>query len=129
MIRRPPRSTRTDTLFPYTTLFRSNYTARVAIASGIPIRAGSPRGCLLPQPSAESIDGRVVAGAMPTNDPEGVCVGQRMFDWPVQAPAVQVLRDQTGAAERDAVPVHGRCTGQIDARENRPPGRADGSAA
>src|SRR3546814_19217512 len=28
MIRRPPRSTRTDTLFPYTTLFRS---AKVAI--------------------------------------------------------------------------------------------------
>src|SRR3546814_2032624 len=25
MRRRPPRSTRTDTLFPYTTLFRSNY--------------------------------------------------------------------------------------------------------
>src|SRR3546814_1096962 len=29
MIRRPPRSTRTDTLFPYTTLFRS----RVSIAA------------------------------------------------------------------------------------------------
>src|SRR3546814_1909091 len=28
MIRRPPRSTRTDTLFPYTTLFRSNLLAR-----------------------------------------------------------------------------------------------------
>src|SRR3546814_12021320 len=27
MIRRPPRSTRTDTLFPYTTLFRSTGTA------------------------------------------------------------------------------------------------------
>src|SRR3546814_8552867 len=27
MIRRPPRSTRTDTLFPYTTLFRSRPTA------------------------------------------------------------------------------------------------------
>src|SRR3546814_10770620 len=26
MIRRPPRSTRTDTLFPYTTLFRSHFT-------------------------------------------------------------------------------------------------------
>src|SRR3546814_9158265 len=25
MIRRPPRATRTDTLFPYTTLFRSRY--------------------------------------------------------------------------------------------------------
>src|SRR3546814_4858166 len=28
MIRRPPRSTRTDTLFPYTTLFRSGWSAR-----------------------------------------------------------------------------------------------------
>src|SRR3546814_8384820 len=28
MIRRPPRSTRTDTLFPYTTLFRSTRPAR-----------------------------------------------------------------------------------------------------
>src|SRR3546814_4759645 len=27
MIRRPPRSTRTDTLFPYTTLFRSRTTS------------------------------------------------------------------------------------------------------
>src|SRR3546814_11410563 len=30
MIRRPPRSTRTDTLFPYTTLFRSHRSAEVA---------------------------------------------------------------------------------------------------
>src|SRR3546814_11906746 len=29
MIRRPPRSTRTDTLFPYTTLFRSNRLQRL----------------------------------------------------------------------------------------------------
>src|SRR3546814_2311690 len=28
MIRRPPRSTRTDTLFPYTTLFRSGFDSR-----------------------------------------------------------------------------------------------------
>src|SRR3546814_18590395 len=33
MIRRPPRSTRTDTLFPYTTLFRSR--RFVPIASGV----------------------------------------------------------------------------------------------
>src|SRR3546814_4453613 len=32
MIRRPPRSTRTDTLFPYTTLFRSSSVARGAIS-------------------------------------------------------------------------------------------------
>src|SRR3546814_12236367 len=49
MIRRPPRSTRTDTLFPYTTLFRSK--------AAVPVRAcndrfttGSPvslAGCLM----------------------------------------------------------------------------------
>src|SRR3546814_13434847 len=33
MIRRPPRSTRTDTLFPYTTLFRSN--ARCGAGCGL----------------------------------------------------------------------------------------------
>src|SRR3546814_16950068 len=32
MIRRPPRSTRTDTLFPYTTLFRSDDVHDVAVA-------------------------------------------------------------------------------------------------
>src|SRR3546814_3145688 len=32
MIRRPPRSTRTDTLFPYTTLFRSLFPKRMVIS-------------------------------------------------------------------------------------------------
>src|SRR3546814_13729153 len=34
MIRRPPRSTRTDTLFPYTTLFRSSIDAYVGVSAG-----------------------------------------------------------------------------------------------
>src|SRR3546814_11197560 len=34
MIRRPPRSTRTDTLFPYTTLFRSYANAALAAMIG-----------------------------------------------------------------------------------------------
>src|SRR3546814_17746821 len=33
MIRRPPRSTRTDTLFPYTTLFRSAFFITGALAA------------------------------------------------------------------------------------------------
>src|SRR3546814_2840082 len=33
MIRRPPRSTRTDTLFPYTTLFRSELEAEIEAAN------------------------------------------------------------------------------------------------
>src|SRR3546814_19871667 len=38
MIRRPPRSTRTDTLFPYTTLFRSKGAAELR-----PFRPGDAR--------------------------------------------------------------------------------------
>src|SRR3546814_16484908 len=34
MIRRPPRSTRTDTLFPYTTLFRSVFDAPMGADCG-----------------------------------------------------------------------------------------------
>src|SRR3546814_16538993 len=54
MIRRPPRSTRTDTLFPYTTLFRSQKCPRISRAwhrlckprctvdgSGLGLRLGS----------------------------------------------------------------------------------------
>src|SRR3546814_2677032 len=42
MIRRPPRSTRTDTLFPYTTLFRS-----------LPLEAGQGLGQLRQQRAAD----------------------------------------------------------------------------
>src|SRR3546814_3945481 len=45
MIRRPPRSTRTDTLFPYTTLFRSHAEGREADrADGRTAEAAVPRG-------------------------------------------------------------------------------------
>src|SRR3546814_3373665 len=36
MIRRPPRSTRTDSLFPYTTLFRSNMRSAIHHQFGDP---------------------------------------------------------------------------------------------
>src|SRR3546814_20375842 len=43
MIRRPPRSTRTDTLFPYTTLFRSGKGGfiRVLLPAAGPKKAGA----------------------------------------------------------------------------------------
>src|SRR3546814_9428729 len=41
MIRRPPRSTRTDTLFPYTTLFRSPHRSPASTAA-ISIRPAPP---------------------------------------------------------------------------------------
>src|SRR3546814_3266369 len=56
MIRRPPRSTRTDTLFPYTTLFRSDQTPD-------PPRPAGPRAVRLqPRPAAQP-DGAVGAVA------------------------------------------------------------------
>src|SRR3546814_4418859 len=47
MIRRPPRSTRTDTLFPYTTLFRSLFARQRANGSGRFGRLGIARPRLL----------------------------------------------------------------------------------
>src|SRR3546814_7348964 len=40
MIRRPPRSTRTDTLFPYTTLFRSIVSWTTVLPRGCAVPAG-----------------------------------------------------------------------------------------
>src|SRR3546814_5949760 len=64
MIRRPPRSTRTDTLFPYTTLFRSSpldggpgrdgHSARVYRGSSV---EGQPDRCTRSRP-AKSQAGR-----------------------------------------------------------------------
>src|SRR3546814_1912742 len=42
MIRRPPRSTRTDTLFPYTTLFRSSYGDVPRLGPPLPGDLGRP---------------------------------------------------------------------------------------
>src|SRR3546814_7517890 len=55
MIRRPTRSTRTDTLFPYTTLFRS--------AGATPAAAPPPRPCVAPRSAGGPGAGRPAPGA------------------------------------------------------------------
>src|SRR3546814_618971 len=58
MIRRPPRSTRTDTLFPYTTLFRSHPRIQraevdlVAVDGRAPIDHVAARANVVRQPMA-----------------------------------------------------------------------------
>src|SRR3546814_13286927 len=102
MIRRPPRSTRTDTLFPYTTLFRSRArparagprppaSSRVALRSYQPQR--QPRGFKRPFKSARRIDGDpavqppdVVCRLRPRNYDVGIgciaCEGENEFETP-----------------------------------------------
>src|SRR3546814_10284473 len=54
MLRRPPRSTRTDTLFPYTTLFRSQLHA--AHALGIERRRPAVAGALVDHVLVEEVE-------------------------------------------------------------------------
>src|SRR3546814_18278783 len=55
MIRRPPRSTRTDTLFPYTTLFRSRVTVDGRVLT-------SPAAAVTPEARIE-VDGEPLPAA------------------------------------------------------------------
>src|SRR3546814_13522064 len=84
MIRRPPRSTRTDTLFPYTTLFRSPEEILLLVEAGLEL---DHRGYRLPS------FGRVDEGA----DDRGLLAG-----------AVERLLD------RDHVRILGRLTEEGD---------------
>src|SRR3546814_2649116 len=73
MIRRPPRSTRTDTLFPYTTLFRS--LAKVADQDSCEVRVspGGEHGDAVPGgPEHET--------GQPLLKPEADCGGDRAVD-------------------------------------------------
>src|SRR3546814_3587553 len=97
MIRRPPRSTRTDTLFPYTTLFRSGF---------------QPAAGKLPEKSSAG------GGNRPVRCPYGGQPGQRR---PGHLPAQGVttplfaLRGNKGASldtpQRDPGPGSGRISG------------------
>src|SRR3546814_21177723 len=61
MIRRPPRSTRTDTLFPYTTLFRSNGTGSTRVcrcSSSLPTKGRTPDQRRIIHSSAMTLHGR-----------------------------------------------------------------------
>src|SRR3546814_16220105 len=91
MIRRPPRSTRTDTLVPYTTLFRSRHRRR-------------------PEPLARLLRGieehqfKALAASLPTQ--QGVDAEQELEHRPA-AHRARLLR-VAGEADRDGAAVHRR---------------------
>src|SRR3546814_9432918 len=63
MIRRPPRSTRTDTLFPYTTLFRSPSTLRAAPSASPASPPAPPARCSTTRTGRGSASARRPAGS------------------------------------------------------------------
>src|SRR3546814_10970025 len=61
MIRRPPRSTRTDTLFPYTTLFRSGFAGQFLFGQPLQAhRGGRMRAGAECQARVEAQDDRIL---------------------------------------------------------------------
>src|SRR3546814_13172755 len=89
MIRRPPRSTRTDTLFPYTTLFRSLAGERSALSI-----VADQFGC--PTPAA-ALAARILATAERL-EPECYgtyhCAGDERTSWFHLAEAIFAERDR-----------------------------------
>src|SRR3546814_2739638 len=70
MIRLPPRSTRTDTLFPYTTLFRScQGTAEIAQDSP---NFGAQLMAVMHRSLAQEIDRVGLIGSGESNEPQGI---------------------------------------------------------
>src|SRR3546814_11512794 len=66
MIRRPPIPTRTDTLFPYTTLFRSRETPRIAPVPPSPRRgSGRPNRAACRRVPVRTAPGRIALPSLP----------------------------------------------------------------
>src|SRR3546814_20803059 len=91
MIRRPPRSTRTDTLFPYTTLFRS------VVQPTVPLRAGDRAG-----PGTEPrLRSRCGGAAAATRQPQPVPAHGRAAE--AVAAAAQLSRQAADPARAAAI--------------------------
>src|SRR3546814_1219997 len=105
MIRPPPRSTRTDTLFPYTTLFRSQ---GGELAPGD--RSRRTVGAVAP-PVGDAQRGKAVDGGgvrAPTGDVAEPCRGHLGADAPGRAGTIRVVRAGTRSGTR-ARPRNRRC--------------------
>src|SRR3546814_12658337 len=97
MIRRPPRSTRPDTLFPYTTLFRSLAAALVAIAPAS-AQDGPPR----PSNNPDDFLAQPPKPATKTGDFTLVAIGDMLYSYPkadYADPALQRVIDKVRKAD------------------------------
>src|SRR3546814_16784214 len=99
MIRRPPRSTRTDTLFPYTTLFRSRLLAREGATVVAAARRVGALSALSDEIGREG--GTCIPVAMDVTDPDAVAAAFRQIESDLAAP-LSILVNNAGVAHTRA---------------------------
>src|SRR3546814_13027521 len=115
MIRRPPRSTRTDTLFPYTTLFRS-----VDWPMNTPIEITAPFSTITPSTISERA---------PTKQSSSMIVGEACSGsstTPMRTPPDRWQLAPTWAQEQTVAEVSTRVAGQKLEQEFTDDGSRDG---
>src|SRR3546814_7979712 len=113
MIRRPPRSTRTDTLFPYTTLFRSPHATAAGTGAGQRRRHGAPD--RRPRPAPRAGPGR--AADHPAGDARPQPRGADRSGHPHSHPAREGRRPG-GGVHGPAFPLPGARQPMSEATEN-----------
>src|SRR3546814_20994519 len=100
MIRRPPRSTRTDTLFPYTTLFRSAETETDKRKLGDAIAQARETG--VAQTVDQAADG-VAGTASLIQDAAGIVIGALVVAAPRSRPHGRRVEQIGSASGRESV--------------------------
>src|SRR3546814_1615614 len=112
MIRRPPRSTRTDTLFPYTTLFRSPVLELRDLASpgklaptSLTLRAGEVLGLAGTLGSGRSELLHAIFGADPAATGTVLLDGTPVGRWPAEAVAAGLALVPEDRASPGYVPL------------------------
>src|SRR3546814_2203509 len=100
MIRRPPRSTRTDTLFPYTTLFRSELVWRRA--EGLEALARDSDVMVIAAKATEENRGMIDASVMDALGQQGLLVNVARGQLAVEDALIAALREgRLGGAALD----------------------------
>src|SRR3546814_16278608 len=102
MIRRPPRSTRTDTLFPYTTLFRSlQPLPRVAAEGGVGAPHGGAPAGLHAIPVHAQVGPELAQGNLAADHADGAGDGARLGDDAVRGGGDELAAGGRAVAHRD----------------------------
>src|SRR3546814_3668328 len=96
MLRQPPRSTRTDTLFPYTTLFRSIIREAAPIAAALLI-AGAGGSAMTADIGARNIRDELAAMEVMAINPVGRLVTPRL--WAAASVGVLLVRSEEHTSE------------------------------